>query len=159
MTWKIELGACLATMAGAGAFVGIVNPLAPPSAIERTSSFTEGDFAAFDRNFRHGRETCAIGLEKQRLCFKPSPLEGYLIEGTHLAAHIPLMPAEFPVLVATNVSANGQKLARFGQSLALVDEETRMVVEVMRLDETSFADATATLAQDLADNSTVETDA
>ncbi|MEO0884214.1 MAG: hypothetical protein AAFY34_16025 [Pseudomonadota bacterium] len=143
MTLKIELAALGLTLAGAAGFLAVEQPLAEPAPLERHDTFAEADFDAFDRNFRHGREVCAVGIEKDRLCFQYSPLEGQLVEGQALAAHIPLLPAEFPILVATPAKSEHQQLVRFGRSLALIDPETRLVEDVIRLDQQSYSDAVA----------------
>ncbi|MEM9670323.1 MAG: hypothetical protein AAF950_15480 [Pseudomonadota bacterium] len=147
MTLKIELTALAMTFAGAAGFWAVEQPLAEPGPVERASSFTEADYAAFDRNFRHGREVCPVGIEKDRLCFQPSPLEAQLVKGDALESHIPLLSAEFPILVATPVKSASQQLVRFGRSLALIDPETRIVEDVIHLDETNFADAIAPKAR------------
>jgi len=152
MTLKIELAALGATLLGAAGFVAVEQPLAEPAPLERTDQFEMADYTAFDRDFRHGREVCSVGIEKDRLCFQPSPLEAQLIEGEALAAHIPLLPAEFPILVATPAKIERQQLVRFGRSLALIDPETRIVEDIIHLSETNFADAIAPrlVAQDVA---------
>ncbi|MEM7662662.1 MAG: hypothetical protein AAF292_10460 [Pseudomonadota bacterium] len=152
MTLKIELAALGMTLAGAAGFFAVEQPLAAPAPLERSQAFAAADYDAFDRDFRHGREVCAVGIEKDRLCFQYSPLEGQLLEGQALAAHIPLLPAEFPILVATPAKSNDQQLVRFGRSLALIDPETRIVEDIIRLEQPSFADAVAPRAtsQDVA---------
>ena len=152
MTLKLELAAIGATLLGAAGFWVVQQPMAEPAPLERQAAFTVADYAAFDRNFRHGRETCAVGLERHRLCFQPSPLEGQLVEGEALADHVPLLPAEFPILVVTPTKTDEQQLVRFGRSLALIDPDTRVVEDVIRLEQANFADAVAprVVSQDLA---------
>ncbi|MEM8635612.1 MAG: hypothetical protein AAGF33_11600 [Pseudomonadota bacterium] len=143
MTLKIELAALAATFAGAAGFFAVEQPLSEPTPLERNEVFVAADYDAFDRNFRHGREVCSVGIEKERLCFQPSPLEERLVEGTMLADHIPMLAAEFPILVATPAKGDDQQLVRFGRSLALIDPQTRMVHDVIRLEQPSFLEAVA----------------
>lgn len=150
MTIKIELAAIGATLLGAAGFWAVEQPLAQPAPLERQANFSQADYTAFDRGFRHGREMCAVGLAKDRICFQPSPLEAQLAKGETLASHVPLLPAEFPILVATPAKAEHQQLVRFGRSLALIDPETRMVEDVIRLEQPNFADAVAPREQDMA---------
>jgi len=150
MTIKLELAALGATLLGAAGFFASAPPLSEPAPIERAAGFVEADYAAFDRNFRHGRETCAIGVVRHQICFQPSPLEAQLVKGEQLADHVPLMPAEMAVLVATPTKSEDTKLVRFGRSLALIDPETRRVHDVIRLDASTYADAMQPLQRDLA---------
>ncbi len=150
MTIKLELAAVALTVLGAAGFLAFAQPLKEPAPAERQSGFIEADYAAFDRGFRHGYETCAVGIEKNRLCFQPSPLETRLVVGEAIPEQVPLLPAEFPIIAATSVKTEGQKLVRFGRSLALVDRETRIVQDVIRLNEPSFAEAIRPRPQDIA---------
>ena len=46
---------------------------------------------------------------------------------------VPLVAAEFRVIVETDLKDPALRTVRFGQTLALVDPETRVVVDQMRL--------------------------
>jgi len=150
MTIKYELAAVAATVIGASGFFATHNPLDTTTTIERDATFVQTDFIAFDRAFRHGRETCQVGLERHRLCFQTSPLTTQLVAGDTLAADVPLLQAEFPVLVTLSAKTSGQKLIRFGRSLALVDVESRRVNHVLHLDAPTYAEARTPRTQDLA---------
>jgi len=141
MSIKVELGLVAFT-----AFVGLgvfhtEKPLEPRAPIERMSTFVAEDYAAFDRDFTIDGEICEVGLERRKMCFTPSPLQASIIEGTEIPSNVPLLAAEFPILVELPVKQSSLKLVRYGTTLALIDAESRMVEDVLYIDANTFADA------------------
>ena len=134
MGMKSELGALVAVLLGAGAFMVIAEPMKPQAPLERASSFSQLDFEAFDRNFPIDGKACDVGIAKHKLCFQDSPLQTQLAKGQTLESHIPVMAAEFPILVAVPPKAKNQKLLRYGTMLALLNEETNIIEDLIRLD-------------------------
>ncbi len=142
MSLKIELGVVVFTaLAGLGVFHE-AKPLEPLAPTERHSAFIAEDYAAFDRDFEVKGETCEVGLERRGMCFTSSPLQARIIEGQPVPLNVPLLAAEFPILVALPVKEETQKLLRYGTTLALIDTESRVVEDVLYLDANTFADAT-----------------
>lgn len=134
MSIKWEIGALAGVLALAAGFMWIAEPVGTDRALERTDNFSQLDYDAFDRNFQINGKTCPVGIAKHRLCFSPSPLETQITKGESLNAHIPMLAAEFPILVATPPKAEHQKLLRYGKTLVLLNEETRIVEDVLGLD-------------------------
>jgi len=58
-----------------------------------------------------------------------------------VAPDVPLVAAEFRVIVETDLKDQSLRTVRFGQSLALVDPETREIVDLIRLSATDYASA------------------
>lgn len=141
MSIKVEIGLVVVTvLAGLGVFQTI-KPLEPQGPTERVSVFAAADYAAFDRDFVLAGDTCAVGLERRKMCFTESPLQTRIVEGRAIPTDIPLLAAEFPILVAQPVKAESQKLLRYGTVLALIDAENRMVEDLLYIDANTFADA------------------
>ena len=134
-TLKIEMAIAGAALFALGAFFatrpsGAEAGVADPVAVR---AFTEADYAAFDRGFMIDETPCTVGLERYNICFTPSPLEGQLAPGMIVPPDVPLVAAEFRVIVETDLKAADLRTVRFGQTLALVDPETREIVDLMRL--------------------------
>ncbi|MEO9971122.1 MAG: hypothetical protein ABJG15_15095 [Hyphomonadaceae bacterium] len=141
MSIKVEIGLVVFTaLAGLGVFHTSA-PLEPQAPTERASVFAAADYAAFDRDFVLDGDTCQVGLERRKMCFTASPLQTRIIEGRAIPTDIPVLAAEFPILVAQPVKAESQRLLRYGTVLALIDEDTRMVEDVLYIDASTFADA------------------
>jgi hypothetical protein len=76
---------------------------------------------------------CLVGIERHRICFTPSPLEARIAPGMTVPPDVPLVAAEFRVIVETDLKTADLRTVRFGQTLALVNPETREIVDLMRL--------------------------
>ncbi len=99
----------------------------------RPQHFTPADYQAFDRNFSYGGATCEVGLKRKEICFGASPFEPVLASGVSIPENSPNMPAEFPVILNTELKAEGLDTWRFGRTLVLVRSGTRDIVDVMDL--------------------------
>lgn len=133
MTWRIELGAAVTAMGAALMWGASADPILDEPVRERVSQFTQADYQSFDRNFEFDGGACAVGLKRKELCFLSSPFEPNLAPGSSIPASLPDMPAEFPVILKTQLKAEGLETWRFGRSLVLVKAGTREVVDVMDL--------------------------
>lgn len=142
-TLKFEMAIAGLALFALGAFVATRPTSADAAAIEpaATRAFTEADFALFDRGFLLDDAPCAVGMERYKMCFTPSPLEARMHTGAIVAADVPLVTVEFRVIVETTLKEEPLQTVRFGQSLALVDPESRMVVDMIRLTAPDFARA------------------
>jgi hypothetical protein len=141
MSIKVELGLAMVTaLAGLGV-LHTKNPLEPQAAVERMSTFVADDYAAFDRDFTLDGNTCKVGLERRQMCFTPSPLQASIIEGQAIPSNVPVLAAEFSILVELPVKQDGQKLLRYGTTLALIDDQSRIVEDVLYIDAATFSDA------------------
>ena len=142
-TLKVELAIAGAAMLTLGAFVAT-----RPTDAEATSAqppaaraFSERDFAVFDRGFLLDEMPCPVGFERHMICFAPSPLEAEMKPGMIVAPDVPLVAVEFRVIVETALKDPSLRTVRFGQSLALVDPETREIVDLIRLSAPDYATA------------------
>ena len=134
-TLKIEMAIAGAALFALGAFVATRPTSAEASAIEPkpVRAFTEADYAAFDRGFMLGENPCTVGLERYKMCFSPAPIEARLERGMQIPEEVPLVAAEFRIIVVTDLKAADLRTVRFGQTLALVDPQTRTVVDLLPL--------------------------
>ena len=134
-TLKIEMAVAGAALFALGTFLGTRPSGAQAGTVEAAPvrAFTEADYAVFDRGFILDSQPCTVGLERQNICFSPSPLEARIHTGAVVPLDVPLVAAEFRVIVETDLKDPALRTVRFGQVLALVDPETRVVVDQMQL--------------------------
>lgn len=142
-TLKIELAIAGAALFALGAFVATRPPEAEAVQTAGLTQFTKADFAAFDRDFDMDGGTCEVGLKRDRICFGGSPLETILQPGMTLPREIPMVGAEFRIIVVTELKDDTLRTVRFGRSLALVNPQTRYVQDVIDLSADRFDDARA----------------
>lgn len=139
MTVKIELAIVGAALFGLGAFVAMQGASASeadaPKAIDH---FSQADFNAFDRGFAYGDGTCSVGLKRHEICFGKSPYEAALTRGQVLSQRVPAISAEFRVIVETELKSPNLQTTRFGQTLVLIDPETRIVHDILHLDAPDY---------------------
>jgi hypothetical protein len=138
---QIELAVLGTALFALGVFVALQSASADT---ERTSestvaTFSESDFAAFDRAFQFGSQTCDVGLKSHRICFGTSPHEARLAKGETLPADLPVLPAEFPIIVLTDLKTEGLQTVRFGRTIALIERNTRRIEDVMHLTAPNYA--------------------
>ncbi|MBA3068171.1 MAG: hypothetical protein FP825_06810 [Hyphomonas sp.] len=142
-TLKFEMVMAGLALFALGAFVATRPTSAEAAAIEPVAAraFTEADFARFDRGFVLDKARCAVGMQRYKMCFAPSPLEARMQTGMVVPQDVPLVTAEFRVIVETTLKEEPLRTVRFGQTLALVDPETRIVVDMIRLTAPDLAAA------------------
>lgn len=134
-TLKFEMAAAGIALFALGAFVATRPTGANAAALDPVGvrSFSQADFDRFDRGFMLDQQPCAVGLERHKMCFAPSPLEVGLQPGMTLAADVPLLSAEFRIIVDADLKDAGLRTMRFGQTLVLLDPDTREIVDMLRL--------------------------
>ncbi len=140
-TLTIELVIAGAALFALGAFLATRPQTAEAVQASAFTQFTKADFAAFDRNFELEGGTCKVGLKRDRLCFGRSPVEDVLAPGMTLPPEVPMVGAEFRVIVVTELKAENLRTIRFGRSLALVDPQTRLVQDVISLSAPAYDQA------------------
>jgi hypothetical protein len=140
-TLTIELVIAGAALFALGAFLATRPQTAEAVQTSALTQFTKADFAAFDRNFELEGGTCKVGLKRDRLCFGRSPVEDVLAPGMTLPPEVPMVGAEFRVIVVTELKAENLRTIRFGRSLALVDPQTRLVQDVISLSAPAYDQA------------------
>lgn len=140
-TLTIELVIAGAALFALGAFLATRPQTAEAVQASALTQFTKADFAAFDRNFELEGSTCKVGLKRDRLCFGRSPVEDILAPGMTLPPEVPMVGAEFRVIVVTELKAENLRTIRFGRSLALVDPQTRLVQDVISLSAPAYDQA------------------
>ena len=105
------------------------------------TQFTKADFAGFDRDFEMDGGTCEVGLKRDRICFGGSPVETILQPGMTLPREIPMVGAEFRIIVVTELKDDTLRTVRFGRALALIDPKTRYVQDVIDLSADRYDEA------------------
>jgi hypothetical protein len=142
-TLKIEMAIAGAALFALGAFIATRPSGAAAAVVEPAGArqFSQADFEAFDRGFALDDAPCVVGIERHKLCFVPSPVETQLTPGSVIPAHIPLVPAEFRVIVDTDLKAPELRTLRYGQTLVLADPESRTIVDMMRLTAPTAAES------------------
>jgi hypothetical protein len=137
----IEFGIVGAAMFALGVYWISRPPPAAALVFPPSAEFSLADYNAFDRNFLIGEDVCSVGLAEHRFCLGHSPVEGQLRRGMVLPPEIPLIAAEFRVIVATELKDDALRIVRYGQTVVLVDPETRIVKDVLRLGAPDFETA------------------
>lgn len=134
-TLKFEMVMAGLAMFALGAFVATRPTEADAATTQPVAvrAFTDADYAVFDRGFMVDQTPCAVGFERYKICFGTSPLEPRMEPGMTVPPEIPLVAAEFRVIVETTLKDPSLRTVRFGQTLALVDPETRVIVDMLRL--------------------------
>lgn len=134
-TLKFEMAIAGAALFALGAFVATRPTSAEALAIEPkpVRAFTEADYAAFDRGFMLGENPCTVGLERYKMCFSPAPIEAKLVRGGVVPDEVPLVAAEFRIIVVTELKSTDLRTVRFGQTLVLVEPQSRTVVDLLPL--------------------------
>jgi hypothetical protein len=141
MRWKIEAGIIGAACLALGTFLHVQThqqEVAGPSSVDH---FTQYDYDVFDRDFALAGSTCEVGLKSQKLCLANSPLEKQVRRGEILPAFMPAMPAEFRVILETSLKNENLRTVRYGQTLVLLDAETRRVEDVLHLTAPDYVTA------------------
>ena len=142
-TLKLELAVAGIALFALGAFVAMRPTDAEAAAAQPVAvrAFSEADFNVFDRGFLLDDVPCAVGLERHSLCFAPAPIEHRIALGMAIPNEVPLIAAEFRVIVETDLKDPALRTVRFGQTLALVDPDSRVVVDMMRLSAPTLEEA------------------
>lgn len=138
-TLKYELFIVGAALFALGGYVAMQTAGAAQLEPEPVLSFTAGDYSAFDRDFSIGDQMCEVGLAAHRLCLAPSPIESRLRVGHVLEPEVPILAAEFRVIVETELKHESLRTVRFGQTLALIEPHSRTIRDLMRLNAADFA--------------------
>lgn len=138
MSLKFEAGIVAAVAIALATFLTVVMLRAAESGPAPVSHFIQSDFDVFDRGFKLGSETCDVGLASYEICMRRSPLEKEIQRGEILPAYIPALGAEFRVIIATSRKAEHLRMVRYGQTLVLLEPESRRVEDVLDLTAPDF---------------------
>jgi len=141
MLWKFEAGIVAAGAIALATFLTVVLLRQAESGPQPVSHFIQSDFDVFDRGFKVGSETCDVGLASYKICMHRSPLEKEIQRGEILPANIPALGAEFRVIVATSLKDEHLRMVRYGQTLVLLEPESRRVEDVLDLTAPDFVSA------------------
>jgi len=133
MLLKFELGMAGLALGAAAIWGANADPILEQPTPVRYDHFTDADYQAFDRHFEFEGRTCKVGVKRRDICFGTSPLEKALAVGAAVPANLPYMPAEFPVIVKTDLKTENLQTWRFGRSLVLVRRDTQEVVDMLDL--------------------------
>ena len=137
----IEFGIAATALFAMGVYWVSRPPVAAALDIPPSAEFSRADYNAFDRDFLIGDDRCPVGLAEHRFCLGTSPIESQLQRGMILPPEIPLIAAEFRVIVATEMKDESLRIVRYGQTVVLVDPETRIVKDILRLAAPDFETA------------------
>lgn len=133
MLLKFELGMAGLALGVAAIWGANADPILEQPVLVRYDHFTDADYQAFDREFEFEGRTCKVGVEQRDICFGSSPLEKALSVGSAVPANLPYMPAEFPVILKTDLKDENLQTWRLGRSLVLVSRDTHKVVDLLDL--------------------------
>lgn len=122
--------------AGAMALAAHSNPT-PGATLAK--QFTAQDRAVFTHGFHTANGLCEVGYSQRDLCFEPSPLESRIVKGETFPKDMYPLALEWRAALAMPRKAEHLKTIRIGQTVALVDRETGMVTDMIRLGETAQA--------------------
>jgi len=136
MSWKIEAGIAALALSTAALWVSNAEPVLNEHLPERLDHFSRGDYLSFDRDFTSGGVHCDVGVQRKDICFGVSPFERALKPGGYVPEKLPDMPAEFSIILNTDLKAESLETWRIGRSLVLVRSGTREIVDVMALGST-----------------------
>ena len=136
MSWKIEAGIAALALSTAALWVSNAEPVLNEHLPERLDHFSRGDYLSFDRDFTSGGVHCDVGVQRKDICFGESPFEKALKPGADVPAKLPDMPAEFSIILNTDLKDENLETWRIGHSLVLVRSGTREIVDVMALGST-----------------------
>ena len=140
MTWKIELTALAFTAACVGGFVYQADLLAEEP-INYHAAFTEADYNAFDRDFAFGEETCGVGLEDFKICMRDFKSNSPVKVGAKLPSDLPALSVRMRTLLVLDSKQPNLKTVRFGNTLVLIEAETDIVRDILRLSAPTYEDA------------------
>jgi hypothetical protein len=146
-TFKIELAVLAIALGVGGVFWAMSSDALEEEGTVAVSTFTQGDYALFDRNFEVSGQVCEVGLKAHKMCFGRSPLESQLKIGVPLPIKAPAISAEFRVIVDTALKSPELQTIRYGSTLALIDPETRVVKDILHLDAPEYDSARAALTE------------
>lgn len=110
------------------------------------TQFTASDTAAFDRNFQVADRDCEVGFAAQQLCFERTALEDRISIGEPFPETMYPLALEWRANLALERKAENLKTVRIGQSIILMERDTRMVVDKIDLSGQRHADADTTAA-------------
>jgi hypothetical protein len=133
VSWKFEACVVAAGAVMLGVFLAFIMLREAEAGPAPINHFIQSDCDVFDRNFKVGSETCDVGLTAQKICLRSSPLEKEIQRGEILPAYIPALGAEFRVIVETSLKDETLRIVRYGQTLVLLEPETRRVEDVLHL--------------------------
>lgn len=134
MSWKIEAGIAALALSAAALWVSNSEPVLNEHLPQRLDHFSRGDYLSFDRDFTFGGVKCDVGVQRKEICFGASPFEKALKPGAAVPAKLPDMPAEFSIILNTDLKDENLETWRIGRSLVLVRSGTREIVDVMKLE-------------------------
>ncbi len=110
------------------------------------TQFTANDTAVFDRNFEIADRNCDVGYAAQKLCFERTALEDRIEVGEMFPETMYPLALEWRANLALERKADNLKTVRIGQSIILMERDTRMVVDKMDLSGQRHANADTTAA-------------
>ena len=142
MTPETIVSALFSTSAAAAAGLAVMlQPTLPRPDVQPVDHFQEADFSIYDRDFTLQGRDCEIGIKRRGICLSKSPLEDSIVPGRILPVEVPATSAEFPIILETPLKKANLQTVRFGHRIALFDQGTREIVDVIDLDATNFAES------------------
>lgn len=108
-----------------------------PANNDLETRFTDQDYAAFNHSFKMGDSVCDVGVAKHKICFEASPLEARIVEGEAFPENMFPLALEWRADLEMPRKPNSLKTIRIGRTIALMDRDSRTIIDTMRLGETS----------------------
>ena len=123
---------------GGGALAFSAHSTTGPAKLDQ--AFTASDEAVFTGGFETSEGVCEIGYEPHDFCFEQSHLEERVVEGQPFPDNMYPLALEWRANLALSRKPDTLKTVRVGRTIALMDRETRMVVDTMRLGGSHMAE-------------------
>ncbi|WP_300376552.1 hypothetical protein [Henriciella sp.] len=117
-----------------------------PDPVRLGHTFTAADKAVFSNEFETAEGVCEIGYAPRNVCFEASHLETNIVKGEPFPSNMYPLALEWRARLALTRKSDGLKTVRIGQTLALIDRETNMVVDTMRLGRQQTAETSGSTA-------------
>lgn len=133
-SWRLEAGIVGAAALTLSAFLSVMMTMPDTARVQPIDHFIQADYDVFDRDFElTGGLRCDVGLAAQKICLYKSPVERDIVRGATLPDYIPDLGTNFRVVVETSLKDEQFRTVVYGQTLVLIEPQTRMVKDVLRL--------------------------
>lgn len=132
LNFHILFAALTAAALGGGALAMAAHSAPTPEPDGPVQTFTRSDRNTFS-SYETANGVCDAGFAPRDLCFSASPLEKRIVKGERFPEDMYALALEWRAKLALTRKTDGLKTVRIGQTIALMDRESRKIVDTMRL--------------------------
>lgn len=125
-------GLTAATLGGGALALAAHSTPTPQESSGLATEFTRADQNVFS-SYEGENGACEAGFAPRGLCFSRSPLEAEIVVGERFPDDMYPLALEWRANLAMTRKAAHLKTIRIGRTVALVNRETRMVADAIRL--------------------------